>query len=155
MREILAELSIPDQEHPDTWLSHESGWTASIYESGLVIWENPEMDKGPRYQEGLNRDEALQIWLLLSRGQFEEIDRQAWKDGQGPPISDEEKEKRQREAAELTLKMHREFYDNLGPEDAGEQCRQPGCPRGTVKFSVFCRIHHFESLYKTPCPFHH
>ena len=37
MRELLAQLDAHDPEHPDAWLTHESGWTLSVFESGLVI----------------------------------------------------------------------------------------------------------------------
>ncbi len=153
MRESLSELDTPDPEHPSTWLGHETGWTLSVFESGLVVWENPEVDVGPRYQQNVSREEALRLWLLLSRGSFDEIESLPWKDGYGPPISDEEMQKRQQEAAAFTLKMQRDFYDTLGPEDAERGCRKDGCVRGTVKFSAFCRPHHFENLYKQPCPF--
>ena len=36
MREIFAELKQSDPEHPDTWLTHESGWTLSIHEK--AVW---------------------------------------------------------------------------------------------------------------------
>jgi hypothetical protein len=155
MREILSELDTPDAEHPDTWLSHESGWTLSVFEGGLVIWENPEEGRGPRYQQHVTREDALRMWVLLSRGAFAEIESEPWKDGYGPPVSEEERQKRQEEAAEMTLKMHQDFYDTLGPEEASRPCRHEGCTRGSVKFSVFCRPHHFESLYKQSCPFEH
>jgi hypothetical protein len=153
MREILCELDAPDPEHPDTWLSHDSGWTLSVFESGLVIWENPEQGHRPKYLQSVSRDEALRMWMLLSGGAFAEIESAPWKDGYGPPLSEEEKQKRQREVAEMTMKAHRDFYDTLGPEDASRPCRHEGCTRGSVKFSVLCRPHHFESLYKQPCPF--
>ena len=155
MQEILAELDAADPEHPDTWLSHESGWTLSVFESGLIVWENPELDGGARYQEQVSRVEALRLWLLLSRGEFEVIESMPWLDGYGPPIADEELRRRQQVAAEITLNIQRESYDKLGPEDDARTCRHDACSRGTVKFSVFCRPHHFENLYKQPSPFTH
>ncbi len=155
MRDCLADLDTSDPEHPDTWLCHETGWTLSVFESGLVFWENPELDLGPRHQQQIPREEALRMWLLLSRGSFDEIESLPWKDGYGPPISDDERQKRQQEAAEITLKMQRDFYDTLGPEDPDRPCRHEGCSRGSVKFTAFCRPHHFENLYKQPCPFDH
>jgi hypothetical protein len=46
----------------------------------------------------------------------------------------------------------REFYDTLGPERPGEPCRAPGCAKGTIRFSVLCRSHHFESVRGRPSP---
>ena len=153
MRAILAELDRPDREHPDTWLTYDDGWTIAISERGVATWDNLAADSKPRYRENVSHDEALRLWLLLSRGEFDEIERQDWKDGYGPPITMEEKERHTREVSEITLKMHRDFYETLGPEDTKNPCRHPGCTRGSVKYSVLCRPHHFESIRKTPCPF--
>ncbi len=46
-----------------------------------------------------------------------------------------------------------DFYKTLEAEVPGTRCRKEDCPRGTVKFSVFCRVHHFENLKGRPCPF--
>jgi len=51
------------------------------------------------------------------------------------------------------LNFDREFYESLGPENTGHSCRYEACPRGVVKYSVFCRVHHFESIRKKACPF--
>lgn len=51
------------------------------------------------------------------------------------------------------LAFDREFYDSLGSENIETPCRHENCPRGVVKYSVFCRVHHFESIRKTNCPF--
>lgn len=47
---------------------------------------------------------------------------------------------------EVLAKLDREFYENLGAERPGTQCRRTGCDRGTVQYSVFCAAHHFESV---------
>jgi hypothetical protein len=56
---------------------------------------------------------------------------------------------------EMRHELDREFYDSLGPERTGTKCRHEGCQRGTIKFSVFCRLHHFEQVKRKPCPFQH
>jgi hypothetical protein len=109
MRAILLELEKSDPEHPDTWLSHESGWTLTISETGIAVWENLDGDNGPRFLEGITLEQALRLWLLLSEGSFAEIERLAWKDGSDPPISSEERQRRQKEAAEITLKCKRQL----------------------------------------------
>ena len=58
LREVLTELERPDPEHPDVWLTHESGWTLSVYGSGLLVWENPESTIEPRHQVGVPREAA-------------------------------------------------------------------------------------------------
>lgn len=56
-------------------------------------------------------------------------------------------------ADEILARLDREFYDSLGTERAGKECRREGCMRGSVEFSAFCRIHQFENVKKKPCPF--
>jgi hypothetical protein len=53
------------------------------------------------------------------------------------------------------LIQERKFYDSLGPERLNTKCRAPDCSRGTVKFSVHCRVHHFEQIWNRACPFRH
>ncbi|MCX6849414.1 MAG: hypothetical protein NTY98_10875 [Verrucomicrobia bacterium] len=48
-----------------------------------------------------------------------------------------------------------QFYDGLGAERGEKPCSEPGCQRGSVKFSVLCRPHHFENVRKKKCPFDH
>jgi len=155
MRAILAELDAPDPEHPDTWLSDESGWTIAVSEQGVVVWENLEAGDKPRYQDEVSREESLRLWLLLALGDYDEIERQPWKDGQGPPIPKAEIDRRRKDSEEIVLGMQRKFYDGLGPEDNSSRCKHDGCNRGTVRFSTFCRLHHFENVRREPCPFHH
>ena len=38
------------------------------------------------------------------------------------------------------------FWESLGPEIEAEECRSEGCSDSRVKFSVFCRAHHFHQL---------
>jgi hypothetical protein len=45
------------------------------------------------------------------------------------------------------------FYESLGDERGEVACREPGCNRGAIHLSVFCRVHHFESVKKEKCPF--
>lgn len=54
---------------------------------------------------------------------------------------------------EAKLALDREFHDALGPERPEVPCRSGGCARGAIHHSVFCRVHHFESIRKEPCPF--
>ena len=54
---------------------------------------------------------------------------------------------------ETRRQLDRKFYDEFGAEDAARPCKSPGCSRGSVRFSVLCRVHHFEAVSKRPCPF--
>jgi hypothetical protein len=68
----LEELSHPDPEHPDTWLSDENGWTVSVSETGLLLLLDPDGTEIYRRQS-VSRDEALDLWLLLQKGRYDEI----------------------------------------------------------------------------------
>src|SRR5688572_18750115 len=100
MLEILAELDRPDREHPDTWLTHESGWTLSVYESGLLVWENLEDSVGPRHLLGVPRQKTIELWIKLAEGEIAPIEKEPWRPGAGPPLSPEEQERRSREIEE-------------------------------------------------------
>lgn len=52
-------------------------------------------------------------------------------------------------------KQDLDFYDSLGDESEEKQCKKDECSRGVVKFSPFCRIHHFEMIQNRKCPFEH
>lgn len=56
-------------------------------------------------------------------------------------------------SSDASLRLHREFRDSLGAEDPARPCRHEGCSRGSVKFSVLCRRHHFEKVRGCPYPF--
>lgn len=82
MREVLAELDVDDDEHPDASLTHESDWTLSAFPDGLVIWENAEVDVA-RHMLHVSRVKALELWTKLSQGQIEVIEQEPWLPGYG------------------------------------------------------------------------
>ena len=153
MRDLLAELNEHDPEHPDVWLTHETGWTLSVFESGLINWENLESKTEPRHQVGISREKALSLWVKLSRGEIAEVEAEPWLPGQAPPLSPEERAELARKSEEATRQAFRSFCEKLGPENPEVPCRSQGCHRGAIRNSVFCRAHHFESIYRTSCPF--
>lgn len=57
--------------------------------------------------------------------------------------------------SEFEQRRDREFYDSLGPERADVPCRESGCTRGAVSYSVLCRPHHFENVQRKVSPFQH
>lgn len=83
MRDLLAQLDDPateDAEHPDVSLIHDpSGWTLSVFPRGTVTFENLEAeDSPPLYMTGVSRADALQMWLELSRGEIEGLQKRDW-----------------------------------------------------------------------------
>lgn len=85
MSQLLEELDAHDTEHPDVSLTHESGWSLSVYASGLVVLENAEDDEGPFHMEALSRTAALRLWELLAEGSLDALRTDDWIAGYGPP----------------------------------------------------------------------
>lgn len=83
MRELLDSLDSAEAheaEHPDVCLVHDaSGWSISVYPSGVVTFENlDEPDDAPRFMSGVTRNQALALWLELSRGEIHQVNSRAW-----------------------------------------------------------------------------
>src|SRR5262245_48824235 len=145
MMVILSELDHSDAEHPDTWLTHESGWTLSAHESGLLVWENHESDAPPRHIRAVSRERTLDLWTKLAAGQVSEIEQEPWCEGNGmDPLTDAQRAERDALVHELD---HR-FYDSLGAEREDVRCKASNCSRGAVRASVFCRVHQFENVHR-------
>lgn len=152
MRAILADLDVRDNEHPDTWLTHESGWMLIADQSGRVVLENLESCAPPRHILDVSRERMLELWLQLAAGNIDEVERAPWHPGHGrPPVT--EAEKAELDAA--LLAHDRQFYDSLGQEREEPRCGAPQCARGAVQASLFCRVHQFENMTRKPCPFSH
>jgi len=154
MQELIGELAIKDDEHPDTWLTHEaSGWTIRLDDQRTAYLEDSKSEIVFHMSE-VSPVQALQLWSRFAVGGREAVIGEAWVKG-GVPISDHELQLRQQQARELTLSMDRKFYDQLGPERQEVHCKAEGCSRGAIQYSVFCRSHHFENLRRRPCLFNH
>lgn len=83
MRDLLNSLDDKESEeaeHPDVTLVHDSsGWSLSVYPSGIVTFENLDQDDvPPRFMSGISRNQALQLWLELSRGQIQQVNSHPW-----------------------------------------------------------------------------
>ena len=83
LRAALAELATPDAEHPDCWVSDETGWTISAHQSGKVVLENPESDEGPWHMTGQTHDQIMELWRLLQLGHLAAIRQRPWLAGYG------------------------------------------------------------------------
>jgi hypothetical protein len=83
MRSALAQLTTPDPEHPDCWLSDESGLTIAAHESGKVVLENPETDEPPRHLNSVPHDTIIELWLALQAGDLDPISKHTWMGGYG------------------------------------------------------------------------
>jgi len=83
MLAALNELDVLDPEHPDCWLSDESGWTIAAHEGGVLVLENVESGDGPWHLTNAPRTMVLQLWQALQRGDLNGIRKRDWKDGYG------------------------------------------------------------------------
>jgi hypothetical protein len=83
MLTLLDSLAVRDPEHPEVSLNHESGWTLSVFGSGLVVLENVETDEGPWNRRLESPQEALALWRQLARGDFTALQSNPWDMGYG------------------------------------------------------------------------
>lgn len=150
MKQFLENVDANDAEHGAAWIQGEpDGWTLEWSVDERLVFD-PGVGR-PRHMTAVSRDRALELWLALAEGRDDEILRMPWRDGSGS------------RNATLSEAQHREweqqqdraFYDSLGDERSAHRCRAPGCERGAVAFSVFCRPHHFESIKHRSSPFAH
>lgn len=153
MRELLAGLDPEDDEHGAAWVGDDAGNTMhwSVGRTLSFTWA----DETSRHLNDVSIDRAVQLWQLLVAGRFDELEREAWLPGTHDPLSADELARINERNAALQLARDRELYDELGPERSGERCCRPGCARGTVAFSVLCKPHQFESIYRRLPPFDH
>jgi len=152
MREIISELAVRDEEHPDAWLTHsDSGWILRLDEDRFAYLEDPEC-KIVAHMESIGPEQALQLWFRFATGGRQAIHREPWRDG-GPHVSPVEQAAREARAKQLQLESDRSFYEILGTELQDLTCRFPGCTRGHIQHSVLCRVHHFEQIRGRKCPF--
>ncbi len=77
---LLAEVNGRDPEHPDVSVSHESGWTISVFTRGRVIWENVEEDRdvGARHLDGMAISEIKSLLAALAQGRVHEVESYPW-----------------------------------------------------------------------------
>lgn len=82
--EALSELSDRDDEHPDTWLDHPTGWKLSIDQGGYAVWTNFRQRVAPRCMRLGSPDDALALWIRLANGDIASIESEPWQDGRRP-----------------------------------------------------------------------
>lgn len=152
LRELIAQLSVRDQEHPDTWLIHQdSGWSLRLDEGHRAYLENPNCETVGHLTD-VSAEKALTLWTSFAAGGPDAVAELEWK--QGPrPVSEQEKAEKAERARQALMKLDRDFYDQLGSELSDAICRVEGCTRGRIQYSVLCKAHHFEQIRGRPCPF--
>lgn len=150
MLEFLESIDPLDLEHGAAWLTDNTENSLEFNGDGTLVFSR--QDGVPRHIAGVSKQRALELWVLLARGDLDDLEKQPWQPGLRPPLATAEAARRHRDIAEWQLRQDREFYDLLGPERLSVACRK-ACGRGCISHSVFCRPHHFESVRGRPCPF--
>lgn len=71
-----------DEEHLSVGVIHESEWGLSFYRGGYVAFENVEdEDAAPRHMQGISREKAIEMMVLLSKGELDALERELWQPG--------------------------------------------------------------------------
>jgi hypothetical protein len=141
MRAFLAGVDETDEEHGAAWLSTDDGDSLEWSAFGMVYSRRGSCER-PRHMRAVSRERALELWLALAEGRLDDLERCDWRpQGEIKPDPEHEANVRAWQA-----QQDREFYDGLGEERVDVPCRAEACTRGAVRFSVFCRAHHFESV---------
>jgi hypothetical protein len=82
MREVLSELDSDDDEHLSVSVTHESEWCLGAYPGGLLVWENVESREiRPRHLNNVSRERVLELWVKLSEGRRDEVEKEPWLPG--------------------------------------------------------------------------
>jgi hypothetical protein len=136
LQKFLDCIDPADAEHGAAWLTDDDGTVLEYSGDGKMVLSRNETETLTQF--GVSKSQALQMWLAFSEGRIDELESLAWsKVGNLHDPDDAE----QRIKA-LLLDSDREFYASLGNESAVVHCRSPGCSRGAIEHSVFCRSHH-------------
>jgi len=152
LAEMVAELDTRDEEHPDTWLVHvPSGWLLRLDEEDYAYLQDEDLET-VSHMKGVSREAGLDLWLRFAATGPDGVKSEPW--CQGPRVLSAVEVAARRERAEsLTLESDRHFFDLLGTEDDTQPCKKVGCTRGRIRYSVLCKVHHFEQVRNHPCPF--
>jgi len=74
-----------DDSAPDVWLTHlDSGWTLSVFPSGLLQLEADAAGEPLRELRGADFDKALDLWTILARGDIDRVLKEPWTPAEGP-----------------------------------------------------------------------
>ena len=159
LREILQAIRIDEDDYYPIEVAdlihEETQWILSAYSNGSLVWckSGEEEEENSKHMKGVSREEILALWLKLAEGDIGAVEAQPWLPG-GLSLSEAERAEHIKRIDEEQRARFKAFYDSLGPEREGIPCRHPGCSRNAIHYSVLCRPHHFENLYKgRPCPF--
>lgn len=145
MREFLAAIDETDEEHGAAWLSLAAGPSLEWNGDGRLVYTRK--DDSTVSLRNVTRERALELWLMLVRGDFATLDAEPWTQGNGYVLTPEIEARNK----QWQLDQERDFIASLGPE-VGDPCREAGCVKKAITHSIHCRKHHFEAWMKRPFP---
>jgi hypothetical protein len=152
MRRFLDAVDFSDEEHGAAWLTDEFENSLELNGEGRLVF-SLGAGRLTRHMMGVSNETAVKLWVKLAEGRIEELEGEQWSTGLAPPLAPEEAERRKREHERRQFEEDRAFYDLIGPELAGQPCREPGCLRNRASLTGLCPPHHFEAIRRRPCPF--
>lgn len=82
LRGLIAELDGSDNEHPDVSVTHESGWSLSMYDSGRLVLEHMEADIEPTHCFLATGDQLVAA-TAVALGYAEKLSDWPWLPGYG------------------------------------------------------------------------
>jgi len=150
MEGFLRDLDPGDDEHGAAWLSDDWGRSLEYSVDGNLAYRRE--GHRCRHLRDVPHTKVVELWMHLAAQNLGAIEQEPWQPLSRAPFRAEESA-RPHEDDERRLKNARQFYDSLGAERADRPCQAPGCARGAVEHTVFCKPHHYEIMYRHKCPF--
>lgn len=78
LRALLDSLEDDGPDHADFWLTHESGWTLTVFPSGWLELDHADRADPPVHLEAVSRPRTLELLLALARGEIETVRAEKW-----------------------------------------------------------------------------
>ena len=79
---LFDELREADDEHPDVFVRHETGWSLGISRTGRAYLENVEDDSvPPRHLDSVDRDHFVALAAAVAKGDVAAIESEDWRPG--------------------------------------------------------------------------
>ena len=141
-------LFAPDEEHPDTWMTHEtSGCTLAFDEDGIARLSDPQSDVECEMQDHDAPAERSRCGWHLPRSGPDAFATQAWVAVHPPVDSVHAGAQAPSKRQDVVDPQERAFYDSLGVERIAVPCRRPGCATRRDQLQrLLPESHHCEQL---------
>jgi hypothetical protein len=79
---LFDELAIADAEHPDVFVTHESGWSLGVNRARRAYWHNVEdLSIKPRHLDSIDKDKFIELAIAVANGDFPTVEAEDWQPG--------------------------------------------------------------------------